>query len=143
MPLQLLPAEPADAKRAAAIEHDAYAPRPSNRILFPGPFPDDVLDRSAADLVEDLRTDRTTRWWKIVETELQGDEALVAFARWNIFEAPAPPPKPRTFGPGTNPEACEALFGGISRQRERLVGGQSYVCRYHAILIGVLPGGGF
>ena len=129
MPLQLLPSGPADARRIAQIEHEAYAPNPNNRILFPGPFPDNVLDYRAEEMASSLKTDDSVRWLKVIDTEIEGDNGLVGFAQWNIWPSGAPTPKARVFGPGTNPAACEALFGGITEGRARLMGDMPYVCK--------------
>jgi hypothetical protein len=126
----MIPAEEADAHRIAEIERDAYSVSPFSPMFFPGPFPADALDTRAAGMVQALRTDPTTRWWKVVDPELGGaDAGLVAFAQWHVYtgEARQPEPQPRTFGPGTNVPACEALFGGISEMRYRLMGRQEFL----------------
>lgn len=128
MPLRLCPADESDARRAADIEHVAYTPNPVNGILFPGPFPPDVLDWRAQQLASDLEGDSSTRWLKVVDTDLpEGPEQMIAFAKWHIYSE-SPKPTPRTFGAGCNAEACELLFGGIAKQRVRILGDQPYFC---------------
>ena len=160
MPLELRPATEEDAARAAEIEHLAYASDPWGEILFPGPFPEDGdadgnpagVRARAAELVDELREDPvTTRWFKVVDTDLlapgsdnsgkgdktaaagtriPGNEAMIAFARWHIYTADAPPRSTlRPFGPGCSEEACQMLFGGIEAQRRRLMGDRPYVCK--------------
>lgn len=131
MPLELRPATQADAARGAEIEARAYAPNPSNRILFPGPFPPEAVSARAAQLAEQLRgEDDSARWLKVVDTDLgEGAPTTVSWARWHIYaDSSRPRSGPRTFGPGCNVEACELLFGGIDGQRERLMGEKPYVC---------------
>lgn len=132
MPLQVLPADAADAPRAAAIERDAYAPNPFGRFLFPGPPPADAVARRSTELVEQRDADPTTRWFKVVDTDADpaGDEATVAFARFHVYDAPREPgPAPaRRMGEWCNAEACEAVFGGISRMHEKVVGGRRCIC---------------
>lgn len=130
MPLELKPATEADAKRAAIIERDAYAPNPFSRILFPGPFPPEALDGRAGFLATELKEDSTTRWLKVVDTDLPEDEQMIAFAKWHIYTEKPKPTAPRTFGPGCNVEACEMLFPGIAAQRMRILGDKPYVCKY-------------
>jgi len=123
MPLKLLPAVAADAYRVAEIEHAAYAPAAFSRLMFPGPLPDNILELRGAELAAELEADATTRWWKVVDTDLGPEDhprSLIAFAKWHLYEHGALPTKPRSFGPGTNPEACMALFGGIDEMRARL-----------------------
>ncbi|OTB07589.1 hypothetical protein M426DRAFT_317897 [Hypoxylon sp. CI-4A] len=128
MPLELHPATEADARRSAEIEHAAYAPNPFNRILFPGPFPPEALDGRAATLADELRTDRTTRWFKVVDTaELPAGEQMIAFAKLHVYAEKPRPTAPRAFGPGCNAEACELLFGGVAAQRGRILGDRPYV----------------
>ncbi|KAI0842861.1 acyl-CoA N-acyltransferase [Hypoxylon sp. FL0890] len=126
MPLELQPAAEADARRSAEIEAAAYAPNPFNRILFPGPLPPDALDGRASQLVAELKKDQTTRWLKVVDTDLPEAEQMIAFAKFHIC-LEKPQITPRTFGPGCNAEACELLFGGIVEQRARIMEDRSYV----------------
>ncbi|KAI1075801.1 acyl-CoA N-acyltransferase [Whalleya microplaca] len=119
MPLKLQPATEADARRAVEIEADAYAPNPFNRVLFPGPFPPEARDCRVKEISEQLRDDKTTRWLKVVDTNLDGEQ-MIAFAKWHIYTE-KPQPTPRAFGPGCNVEACELLFGGIANQRANIL----------------------
>ncbi|KAI1767579.1 acyl-CoA N-acyltransferase [Hypoxylon sp. FL1150] len=128
MPLELCPADGSDARRAAEIESTAYAPNPFYKILFPGPFPPEALHGRAQQLLAELKGDSSTRWFKVVDTDLpEGPEQMIAFAKWHIYsETPKPTPTPRTFGAGCNAEACELLFGGITKQRVRILGDGPY-----------------
>jgi len=136
MALQLVPAVASDALRIAQIERDAYGKNPYNTLLFPGPFPPDILEKRAAQLAADLESNpATTRWWKAVDPTLEGDEQLISFAQWNVYETAPPIVPPRAFGPGANAAACEELFGGISRQRTRLIGQEPHVCEYQYLVV--------
>lgn len=128
MPLELQPATEADAVRAAEIESVAYGPSPFNKVLFPGPFPDNPLADRAAALAKSFGEDSTQRWLKVVDPDLEGGRTI-AFAKWHVF-AEKPVLTPRQFGPGCNIEACEKLFGGIQDQRIRLLGDRPYICAY-------------
>lgn len=130
MPLELRPATAADAVRAVEIEHVAYGSSPFSPILFPGPHPADAAQLRAAELSEQLRTDLTTRWAKVIDTDLPdgSPQQMVAFAKWHIYTE-KPTPTPRTFGAGCNVEACEMLFGGIAASQERILGQRPYVCK--------------
>lgn len=82
MPLEVFSAGDADMYRAAVIEHDAYKPLRTNDILFPGPFPPDVLHIRAEELKEDAR-DSQAFCFKVIDTEIEdGKEQMVAFAKW-------------------------------------------------------------
>lgn len=68
--------------RAAVIEHDAYKPLRANDILFPGPFPPDVLHIRAEELKEDAGNSQTF-CFKVIDTEIEdGEEQMIAFAKW-------------------------------------------------------------
>ncbi|KAI1329140.1 acetyltransferase [Xylariaceae sp. FL0255] len=143
MPLKLLPATESSAARIAQIERAAYADKPMNDVLFPGPFPpsvlDGMLDGRAANLAKELREDPTCHWLKVIDPDIipsfatesadgYHDEQIIGFAQWNIRANGEPLPPGRAFsGPGVNDEACEALFGGIHRMRERVVGDRKHV----------------
>ncbi|KOS22034.1 hypothetical protein ESCO_001887 [Escovopsis weberi] len=116
MPLKVVPASEADAARSAAIEAIAYGPTAVSRVLFPGPFPSDGSSRVDV-LVQQLRADPACRWLKVVDTDLadRGEEDMVAFAKWYIWEG-EPIYREPTWGPGTNPEMCDAFFGEMTRR---------------------------
>ncbi|KAI1401052.1 acyl-CoA N-acyltransferase [Hypoxylon fuscum] len=127
MPLELRQADGEDAPRAAQLEAAAYAPNPFNRILFPGPFPPEALDGRAQQMLHGLKTDARIKWLKIIDTDLpEGPEQMIAFAEWHIYHEKPQPTQPRTFGPGCNKETCEMLFGGIAKQRQRIMGDKPY-----------------
>ncbi|KAI0203849.1 acyl-CoA N-acyltransferase [Astrocystis sublimbata] len=124
MPLIIQVATETDAPRSAAIESAAYAPNPFNKILFPGPMPAPESGRTprAEELAKTLREDSTVRWLKVVDTDIEPTEdnkQMIGFAQWNIKDGSEPRSKPRTFGPGCNLEACEALFGGLYELRAK------------------------
>ncbi|KAI1213975.1 acyl-CoA N-acyltransferase [Annulohypoxylon truncatum] len=127
MTLELQPATEADARRSAEIEGAAYASNAFNEILFPGPHPPDALDGRAKGLIAELHNDVTTRWSKVIDTDLPEDEQMIAFAKWHIQAEPLKPSPLRDFGPGSNAEACELLFGGAKQQRLRFWGDKPHV----------------
>lgn len=81
MPLELRPAEDADMYRAAVVERAAYSPLETNAILFPGPFPADILKYRAAGWKKEAQAPGTS-CFKVVDTELPEDEQLIAFSVW-------------------------------------------------------------
>lgn len=129
MVLEVQPAFEADARRAVEIEAIAYGPNPFTPILFPGPMPANAKDERAEFLVKQLKEDPTTHWYKVVDTDLEGEEQMVAFSKWHIYTE-KPQLTPRQFGEGCNIEACEMLFGGLMAQRAKILGDRSYVCKY-------------
>ncbi|KAI0103724.1 acyl-CoA N-acyltransferase [Nemania sp. FL0031] len=141
MPLVLQPATEADAVRAAQIEREAYAPNPFNPVLFPGPFPEPPAGRNprAEEMAKQLREDPSTRWLKVVDTDLEetdDNKQMIGFAQWNINDGSQPSQPPRGFGPGCNVEACEALFGGLHKLRAKHYGSVKHV---HLRLLHVHP----
>lgn len=130
MPLQLLPADEADAAPAAAIENLAYGPNPVSSALFPGPGR--PTSQRTADLVQQLREDGACKWVKVVDSDLADNEhqGMVAFAMWYIWETPRPKGSmpPVQWGAGTNPEACELFFGGMRQRKEERLGGKPHIC---------------
>ncbi|OLN98036.1 hypothetical protein CCHL11_06866 [Colletotrichum chlorophyti] len=133
MPIEVHPVLEADFRRCAEVEHLAFAELPDNKFLFPGPMPEDFLELRGSDLAKQTREDPTVRFFKAVDTDLSGDEAIVAFAKWNVHSDGMPVPKPRVWGPGCNVEACNLLFGGFDKMRERLMSGKA--CVYLHILV--------
>ena len=83
MVLKMLPAEEADMYRSAVVERDAYAPLESNQILFPGPFPPNVLEFRAEELKGQAK-EHNTFYFKVVDTELEGEQRI-SFAKWHVF----------------------------------------------------------
>ena len=135
MPLQVLPAVASDALSAVTIEAAAYANNRFNSTLFPGPFAPDTATRRAEGFVATLEKPQT-RWWKVVDTDIapdadaqsaSADGVMIAFAEWYINDPVPPPPPPRQYPPGSNVEACDALFGGIVRGRQQMLGDEPHI----------------
>lgn len=82
MVLQVLPAEEADMYRSAVIEHEAYKRLETNQILFPGPFPPDVLEHRANELKAQSK-DPNTFCYKVIDTEVEGEQ-IISFAKWYV-----------------------------------------------------------
>lgn len=81
MPLQLLPAVTRDDMReVAVIKREAYATIESNGILFPVELPDEPL---VADL-EKGAEEPARSCFKVVDTELEAGQQIVAFAQWCV-----------------------------------------------------------
>ncbi|KAK2597849.1 hypothetical protein N8I77_012608 [Diaporthe amygdali] len=127
MVLQVLPAEEADMYRSAVIEHEAYKPLETNKILFPGPFPPDVLEHRADELKAQSK-EHNTFCFKVIDTELEGEQ-MISFAKWVVYDGTNPPkPRPqRQWPPGINGEACELLFGGLTELKKRVMGDRKHL----------------
>ncbi|KAJ4393105.1 hypothetical protein N0V93_002312 [Gnomoniopsis smithogilvyi] len=128
MPLELRPAVEADMYRAAVIEREAYSPLETNTILFPGPFPSDVLNYRAEGWKKQAR-DPNTSCFKVIDTELAEEEQLIAFSLWTHHDTnnPIPPVVPRQFPPGANADACELLFGRLDELRPKHMADRAHV----------------
>ncbi|KAK6193205.1 hypothetical protein LQW54_012699 [Pestalotiopsis sp. IQ-011] len=128
MPLVVQPATGSDARRAVEIEAVAYGSNPFNAVLFPGPMPANAMELRAEFLAKQLGEDPATRWHKVVDTDLDDDggSKMVAFAEWHVFTEKPKLTAPK-FGQGSNAEACELLFGGLQKQRARILGDTPHV----------------
>lgn len=70
--------------RCAAIERKAYGTYPSNEILFPGPFPADVLVARGEEL-EAQCEEPSTFFFKVVDTDREEkEEEILAFSKWLV-----------------------------------------------------------
>ena len=148
MVLKVELATEADAQRSADIESVAYGPNPLGACLFP-PAPASTsppktttttsdastqsgLSPRASQLVDMLRADPATcRWVKVVDTEIADPaQAMISFSCWYVWEEESPVMGPQVWGAGTNPEACEAFFGGMRERRNERFNGRPYVCTF-------------
>jgi GNAT superfamily N-acetyltransferase len=123
-------ASAADVPRACEIEAAAYAETPANTVLFPGPFPADMAAKKAERLITEIKNDLTVLCLKAVDEET-GE--IIAFAKWHIYttpEAAAAAEKVLFFGPGTNQDACYALFGGMAKKKKELLGNKPHICMF-------------
>lgn len=126
MPLEVQPAVDDDAPRLAEIENLAYKDNPLSPILFPGPFPEDILTKRAEGLVQNKNKDPQVRWAKVVDTDTN---EVIGWAQWEIVDGPKiVQQEDRTFGQGCNVEACVEYFGNIHKKRHELMDGKYYAC---------------
>ncbi|KAF2024915.1 hypothetical protein EK21DRAFT_77658, partial [Setomelanomma holmii] len=109
--------------RACEVEAIAFASNALSPLLFPGPMPSDSRHQRILQLVELKKTDPSVRFMHAHDEETK---QLVAFAKWHVYDTPEAAAKSdrpmRSFGPGTNREACEAFFGGLSIKKKEHIG---------------------
>jgi hypothetical protein len=120
----------ADIARACEIEVAAYANNAGSPVLFPGPYATDSAKFRADDLIQKRKEDPTIRYVKAVDEET-GEQ--LAFAKWHIYEtseAASAAKRDIPSGPGSNPEACKAFFGGLAEAKQRIMGGKPHVCMW-------------
>ena len=131
MPLQALIATEADLPQSVAIEKVAYGKSVLDHVLFPGPFPPETDEARVKALIEQMRPDPACRLVKVVDSDLPEEENAISFALWFFWETTnkGPSKPPRTYGPGTNPEACKLFFGGMDKRREEIMAGKPYACK--------------
>lgn len=128
MPLEIQPGLDEDASRFAEIEHVAYKDNPMEPVLFPGPFPEDVLIKRAEGLLKSKNEDPQIRWVKAIDTDTN---EVLGWAQWQIIDGPKlVAPEKRTFGQGCNVEACEEFFGAIHKTRHELMDGKHHACMF-------------
>jgi hypothetical protein len=120
-----------DLPRAVEIESAAYADNPLSPVLFPSPFPPEAREQRVPGLIEMREQDPTVRFMQAYDEET---EQLVAFAKWHVYDTPvaaAAAQRPsRSFGPGTNKEACEDFFGKLSSKKRELMGDRPHLCMF-------------
>ncbi|KAL6863674.1 putative GNAT family acetyltransferase [Trichoderma novae-zelandiae] len=117
MPLTVVPATEADLPRSIAIERRAYGPNKASSIFFPGKGLS--LEDRVAQMSARKREDPACQWIKVVDADLEakGEESMIAFSQWFVYSADVKPsPVKRSWGPGTNPEACDSFFGEMDRR---------------------------
>lgn len=119
-----------DIPRVCAIERAAYADNLLSPFLFPGPFPADSQQQRVTQLIEMRKDDPTANYVQAYDEETG---QLIAFAKWHVYDSPdavAAAQRPaRSFGPGTNVEACKAFFGGLSAKKIELMGEKPHLCQ--------------
>ena len=78
-------------------------------------------------MMEQLRGDPTTKWLKVIDTE---SAEMVAFAKWNVYEAHKPRPNvpERSYGQGCNQAACKQFWGMMDEKRQKHMGKTPHVC---------------
>ncbi|KAK1246094.1 hypothetical protein MKX07_005163 [Trichoderma sp. CBMAI-0711] len=117
MPLVVVPATEADLPRSFAIERRAYGPNKTTPILFPGEGLS--LEDRVAQMSARKRDDPACQWIKVVDVDLEakGEESMIAFSQWFVYSDGVKPSLPkRSWGAGTNPEACDAFFAEMDRR---------------------------
>jgi hypothetical protein len=119
-----------DLPRAVEIEAAAYADNPLAPLFFPGPFPPESRQQSISHLIDTRKNNPSVKYLQAYDEETG---QMVAFAKWSIYEtheAAAASQRPiRTFGPGTNPEACQAFFGTLASKKKELMGDKPHLCK--------------
>lgn len=121
-------------QRSLDIENAAYAGNPLGPILFPGPFPEESKSKRAPEMIELRKNDPTCHFIQAYDEE---SKQMVAFAKWHVYDTPeaaqAAQRPSRTFGAGTNPEACEAFFGILSARKKEHMGNRLHLCKLACI----------
>lgn len=128
MAIVVRPCSDTELHRACAIESLAYADNPLNPILFPGPFPSDSQQKRVDQLVQMRKNDSTAVFLQAIDTD---SGRMIASAKWHVYSTPEEtqiPIRNLEFGPGTNPEACRAFFGGMTERKEVIMGRRPHVC---------------
>jgi hypothetical protein len=128
MSLKIVSATAADAPRIIELELLAYKDDSLTPILFPGPFPEDASAKRADEMIQQLYSDPTTRWLKVVDTKTN---EMIAFAKWHVYEPGKSRPKvaERSYGPGCNEAACKRFWGVMDEKRQHHMRETPHVCR--------------
>ncbi|KAM0323349.1 hypothetical protein ACHAQA_008942 [Verticillium albo-atrum] len=135
MPIEVRTVLPIDLdilERCDAVATAAFASNHTTPVVFPGPFPPDASATNAREVAKSMREDGF-RLFAAVDTDIQGTDAVVGWAKWFVYEESTPKPKIRTYGPGLNLEAAKAQFGAIDEVRERNMTGKPSV--YLSVLV--------
>ncbi|KAH8733199.1 acyl-CoA N-acyltransferase [Phaeosphaeriaceae sp. PMI808] len=116
-----------DFPRACEVESAAFKDDPLGPILFPGPHAPDGREHKIAQLKETRKSDPSVRYMQAYDEETG---QLIALSKWNIYDTPelaAAGRPPRDFGPGSNPAACKAFFGGLSKKKSETIGNKPHM----------------
>lgn len=127
-----MPAGEEDIARSIAIEKAAYGPNPISHIIFPGPPQPNADTAREQHMIEMRREDpEACQWIQAVDDErvAQGKHGMVSFCMGYLWRGTPKPPPARVWGPGTNPEACDAFFGGMNRIWEENMGSRPHFCK--------------
>lgn len=128
MSIIVRPVSDTELHRACIIEVAAYADSNLSPILFPGPFPPDSQQKRVDQLVQTRKEDPTTVYLQAIDT---ASGRMIAAAKWHLYRTPEDTQIPLTkveFGPGTNPGACMAFFGGMREKKKEIVGSRPHLC---------------
>lgn len=129
MHLELRPCPSTEFHRAAIVENRAWSGSVFSKILFPGPFPDNISEIRAQEIAKEIEAEPANRWFEIVDTDAENPNEGIAFAKWQIFADRLPGPRQnRRFGNGCNVPACEHLFGDLAMLRDKYVGDKNCLC---------------
>lgn len=139
MHLELRPCPSSEFHRAAVVENRAFKGNKFSKILFPGPFPDNIFELRAQEIAKEIEVEPANRWFQVVDTEAENPNEGVAFAKWQIYTDKLPGPRQnRRFGKGCNVEACESLFGDLAKLRDKYVGDMHCICMFSFPMTGTL-----
>ncbi|KAM3534237.1 hypothetical protein MY4038_002477 [Beauveria bassiana] len=130
MGFKVMPAGEQDAARSVAIEKLAYSRDPISRIIFPGPAGNDSDAARENIMLQSLRADpESCLWIKVVDEDrlAQGLHGMVCFGMAYLWKSTPPPPTKKVWGPGSNPEACEQFFGGMTREWNERMGNKPHL----------------
>lgn len=114
--------------RACIIEAAAYAYSDLTPLLFPGPPPPDSQRKRVDQLVQMRKDDPTVIYMQAID---KASGRMIASSKWHVYNTPEAinmPSKKMEFGPGTNPEACMAFFGGMKERKKELMGSRPHLC---------------
>lgn len=138
MHLELTPCQSSDFLRAAHVERNAWSISHFSKILFPGPFPDNIMELRAREIEKEIEVEPANQWFQVVDTDAENPNDAIAVAKWQIYtDRVAGPRQNRRFGKGCNVGACERLFGDLAAFRQKYVADKRCLCMFH---ISVLTG---
>lgn len=142
MPLLVVPCTKDDMLRMAVVEKKAFGASALEPILFPGPFPENVMDNRAQELTDQMTNDPTSRWFKVVDTDLPTPDEGIAFAKWAYYVDTLPDfSYKKMLGQGCNIEACDLLYGGLAAMKEKQMKDKHCICKFLRLTLAAsLPG---
>lgn len=128
-----MPAGEQDVARSVAIEKVAYGRNPISHIIHPGGAAASASDAAREEaMLKNLRADPgSCLWIQAVDEDriAQGEHGMVCFSMGYLWaSSPPPPPTKRVWGPGSNPEACELLFGTMTSKWFARMGSKPHFC---------------
>lgn len=132
MSIKVRPVSDTELHRSCVIETAAYADSNLSPILFPGPFPPDSMQQRVDQLIKMREHDPTAVYLQAIDT---ASGRMIAAAKWHLYKTSEDTKismRKLEFGPGTNPEACLAFFGGMAEKKKEIVGSRPHLCMLQA-----------
>ncbi|KAI9923713.1 hypothetical protein ASPWEDRAFT_32297 [Aspergillus wentii DTO 134E9] len=125
MSLSIVPMTKSDIPRCIEIENLAYADNPLNRVLFPSSDSAGFRSIRENEMEKAFDEESISQFFKVVDSELSGDDATIAWAKWQICPEGFPERPPRQMDvPGMDIDVAKLILGGQDSLINRVITGK-------------------